>query len=358
MKTGEYWKQSERKLPTQADMSQLAKDDYEKSNTDNKLAVLKRMGKVDQDCASYEAFRDALAKGRPIIFFSIGTTGMKADDEIMQLAIGGINFKNEIETKTFLFPVSKAVLDRAEETKKDYDIFANGGFDRPVEKNGLGVSTKEYVAICKANAASLQPEYKNKRIYDVLVNEFGIKNRKDLEAALIVGLNPEFAQKYLEARQFTVFNDSIDILNVIKEYDFSQAEGGQFLNANGSRYSLAGVVGQYDGKFNNGDGILYSSANKVDAMKFIASEIAQREHLIEKPAEKSAVIPAQVADEVGSRAKELDLFLTKLVQTFVEVIENNTRAMQELKAAVSNIRAEKEEPDDPELDEFEEEFDK
>ncbi len=358
MKTGDYWKNQGRKLPTQEEMTQLARDDYEKSDTNSKLATLARMDKIDKNLTSLSVVTEAIEAGKPVVFFAIGTTGMKADDEMMQLAIGSVNTKNE-ETKTFLFPVSKDVIARAEENT-DYDIFANGGFDRPVEKNGLGISKKDYIDICEKNAVEKQAEYGTKRIYDFL-KSLGFNTFKELtDNAVIVGLNPEFAKKFLTAKSVSLYKESIDILDVIKEYDYSHDD---VLNHAASRYSLSGVVSQYDGAFNNGDGLLYSAANKVEAMKFILNEIENREHpkqtVKQETAEVTLPIQNEVVEDITKRAKELDELLSKLVKTFVDVlvvttktIENNTKAMQELQNTLKGDTSGKEEEEEEEEYEF------
>lgn len=355
MKTGDVWKNQGRKLPTQEDMNQIAKDEYEKSNTVSKLETLARMDKIDKSLTSLSEVTKAVEAGKPVIFFAIGTTGMKADDEIMQLAIGSMNTRNE-ETRTFIFPVSKAVIDRAAENT-DYDIFANGGFDRPIDKNGLGISKKEYCEICAKNEIEKSSVYGTRRIYEFL-RSIGFNDYKSLtENAVIVGLNPEFAQKYLTAKNIGLFRNSYDILNIMKEYDYSHDD---VLNKESSRYSLGGVVSQYDGAFNNGDGLLYSAANKIDAMKFIINEIEQREHPKEeiKTNTSDITIPVQneVVEDITKRAKELDELLSKLVKTFVDVlvvttktIENNTKAMRDLQSTLKgeSSKDEEEEYDEP-----------
>ena len=153
----------------------------------------------------------------------------------------------------------------------------------------------------------------------------------------------------------------VDILNVIKEFDYTNSDAP--LNETGSRYSLAGIVSQFDGAFNNGDNNLYSCANKVDAMKFVTAEIAQRDGLIKAPEKAVPVVSDSVVQDINQRAKELNEMLSKIVQTFVDVlvvttktIEDNTKTMQELKDIVSGISPEKAEA--LEAEEPEEDFER
>ena len=368
MKTGNYWNQQNGKLTSQEELTQMAKDDYEKSSAKSKLSTLSQMKKIDETCASLSKFADALENNKPIIFYSIGTTGMKADDELMQLGVSAINTKKDTESKTFIFPVSLDVIKRAEENK-DYDIFENGGFDRPVEKNGLGISKDEYLKICKENEGGVKPEYKNKRVYDYF-REIGFANYSEIasKGAVIVGLNPKFAEPFLEAKQLGLFKGSIDILDIIKEYDFSQND---ILNVNGSRYSLAGVAEQYEGKYNNGDGKLYSVQNKLDAMIGVTDVISKKLGFtkttvkdIKDIAEKEVAVDKDVLESTKSRAQEIDEMMSKLIEAFKDVlvvttlktIEDNTKAMKELTNAIMNGGTPKEdiktadEYEDPEED--------
>ena len=350
MKTGNYWNQQNGKLTSQEELTQMAKDDYEKSSAKSKLSTLSQMKKIDETCASLNKFADALENNKPIIFYSIGTTGMKADDELMQLGVAAMNTGKDAEGRTFIyaegrtfiFPVSLDAIKRAEENK-DYDIFENGGFDRPIEKNGLGISKDEYLKICKENEGGVKPEYKNKRVYDYF-REIGFANYSEIasKGAVIVGLNPKFAEPFLEAKQLGLFKGSIDILDIIKEFDFSQND---ILNVNGSRYSLAGVAEQYEGKYNNGDGKLYSVQNKLDAMIGITDVISEKLGFKTKDIpEKTVSVEKGVIDSTKSRAQEIDEMMSKLIEAFKDVlvvttlktIEDNTKAMKELTNAIMN----------------------
>lgn len=291
------------KEKTTEELVELGKAKYEKGTVAEKLETLVKMGKLDKDCGFLESLVNAVENGKPIVFYSVGTTGIKADDCATQIGItrytleGGKYTEDVSARKQVICFADIDKVERAIKNESSYDIFKEGGFGRPVEQNGLGFSKEEYIKEL-FNPALRKTVKTSEQVMDIL--------RKDFfgQDALYVGLNPRFADPFFEklgaSKDEIEAMKAIDVLALMQEHDYNAINEGDRdpVNTTGSRYNLATIAHQYDGKWKNEEPKLYSSLNKCDAMFGIISVIGDKLHLKE-------LVKEEVAEEKPFKGKEI-----------------------------------------------------
>ncbi len=300
---------------TMEELQQKGKEEYDLYSAKNKIDTLVKKGRINTNFDSVKMAEECIRNHEPFCAYTVGTTGIRPDDEIMQIGIASYVF-NENEgcyvKDDCLYDIVRASDNALTHYKADYeknmdkyradlaqfragnrklepkkpelyDIFKEGGFGRPVAENGNGLTEQAYREVLQVYLPDVVPG----------INKF-IEKHKD---ALFFGLNTSFSDRFFIPNGIDVrFIKKCDILDVIREYDcrsFS-LDDGKALNHKDNNYGLAEVIGQYDCRANNGDYKLYTCMNKNDAIASILKLISDREKLLETTkAEVKAEVKAE-----------------------------------------------------------------
>lgn len=300
---------------TAEELQQKGKEEYDLYSAKDKIDTLVKKNRINTNLDSLSIAENCIRDKRDFCAFTLGTTGIRPDDEIMQIGFANYSFnpeRNRYEKTDFFMDIVRASdvalshyrmdFETAVKTYEDrmqkfrngdlklepkkpelYDIFKEGGFGRPVEENGVGISEEAYRTVLQV--------YLKDRVPDI--NKFIEKHK----TSLFFGLNLSFADKFLIPAGIDMRSvEKCDVLDVIREYDFRAFRDetpDKVFNRNGRNYGLADIIGQYECKANNGDYKLYSTANKNDAIASAIRFLSEKEHLLENAVQNKNKKPVQ-----------------------------------------------------------------
>lgn len=277
---------------------------------------------------NYEKALQHIRDRKPVLFLSIGTTGIdpksagamqatvliydtdKEGKKYQSYKDGGMKeladkgFVMDKSLATFVCKTDPDYLDIAEISKRNtgYDIFAEGGFNRAIKDGGIGITEKDYRDVCAGRipsgiCASSKEAYGDKT-YPILDTEAFAKNISQWLAyakkmdAIIIGVAPDFARPFLKNMGVVGYPDDVlDIQELARCHDFKEIQKemqdhryrGDFMSNTGTGYKIE----DFSRKYNNVDH-LYSTRMKALVCRNTFEDILVKENVIDKSLQKTA----------------------------------------------------------------------